>query len=161
MSLGKAPCSYLSDITLPEGCTNPLDFRKACQTISLPFQTIEMRFRLSLRCQISLIIHENITMGNLFSKPRSKPARSSAAQVVTLCDQNGVPVKTQKISDSFVQKDTVIQSEPNITAPANQTELLVATPELLHARQQVIRCTWQMAGLTLNQAGVRLSTWRG
>ena len=110
--MGKAPCSYLSDITLPEGCTNPLDFPKVCQTISLPFQAIEMRFRLSLRCQISLIIYENITMGNLFSKPRSKlkakyvsrqlfpgPARSSAAQIVTLCDEHGVPVKIQKISN--------------------------------------------------------------
>ena len=120
-----------------------------------------MRFRLNLRCQTYFIIHENITMGNLFSKPKSKPARSSAAQIVTLCDEHGVPVKTQKISDSFVQKGTVIQSEPNITAPANRTELLVATPELLHDRQQVIRCTLQTAGLTLNQGGVRLSTWKG
>ena len=100
-------------------------------------------------------------MGNLFSRPRSKTARSSAAQIVTLYDQNGVPVKTQKISDSFVEKGTVIQSKPNITAPVNRTELLVATPELPHDRQKIIQCTWQMAGLTLDQGGVRLSTWKG
>ena len=113
-------------------------------------------------------------MGNLFSKPRSKlkakyvsrqlfpgPARSSAAQIVTLCDENGVPFKIQKISDGFVQKSTVVQSEPSITAPATRMELHVATPELLHDRQNIIRCTWQTAGLTLDQGGVRLSTWRG
>ena len=120
-----------------------------------------MRSGLSLRCQTSLIIHEHITMGNLFSKPRSKTARSSAAQVVTLCDEHGVPVKIQKISDSFVQKSTVVQSEPSITAPATRMELHVATPELLQDRQNIIRCTWQTAGLTLDQGGVRLSTWRG
>lgn len=120
-----------------------------------------MRFRLNLQCQTSFVIHETITMRTLFSKPRSKKARSSAAQIVTLCDQHGVPVKTQKISDSFVQKGTVIQSKPNITAPATRTELQIATPELLHDRQQIILCTWQTAGLTLGQGGVRLSTWKG
>ena len=113
-------------------------------------------------------------MRNLFSKPRSKlkakyvsrqlfpgPARSSAAQIVTLCDEHGVPVKIQKISDSFVQKSTVVQSEPSITAPATCMKLHVATPELLHDRQNIIRCTWQTAGLTLDQGGVRLSTWKG
>ena len=113
-------------------------------------------------------------MGNLFSKPRSKlkakyvsrqlfpgPARSSATQIVTLCNEHGVPVKIQKISDSFVQKSTVVQSEPSITAPATRMEIHVATPELLHDRQNIIRCTWQTADLTLDQGGVRLSTWRG
>ena len=100
-------------------------------------------------------------MGNLFSKAKSNNARSSAAQIVTVYDQQGVPVKTQKISDSFVQKGTVIQSESNITAPATRTELSFATPELLHDRQQIILCTWQTAGLTLDQGGVRLSTWKG
>lgn len=98
-------------------------------------------------------------MGALFSKLRSKKACSSAAQTVTLCNQHGVPVRTQKISDSFVQKGTMIQSKPNITAPATPTQLLVATPELLHARQQIIRSTIETAGLTLDQGGVRLSTW--
>ena len=133
-----------------------------------------MRFRLRLRCQISLIIYENITIGNLFSKPRSKlkakyiprqlfpgPARSSAAQIVTLYNKHGVPVKIQRISDSFVQKSTVVQSEPSITAPATRMELHVATPELVRNRQNIIRCTWQTAGLTLDQGGVRLSIWTG
>ena len=70
-------------------------------------------------------------MGSLFSKPKSKKARSSAAQIVTLCDQHGVPVKVQKISDSFVQKGTAVQIKPNITTPATRTELYIATPELL------------------------------
>ena len=99
-------------------------------------------------------------MGTPFSKLRSKKARSSAAQIVTLCDQHGVPVSTQRISDGFVQKDTMIQNKPNITAPAAPTKLLVATSELLHARQQIIRSTFDTAGLTLDQGGVRLSTWR-
>lgn len=100
-------------------------------------------------------------MGSLFSKPKSKKARSSAAQIVALCDQHGVPVKIQKISDSFVQKGTVVQIKPNITAPATRTELYIATPEIIHDRQQIIRCTWQTAGLTLDQGGVRLSMWKG
>ena len=122
---------------------------------------MEMRYNLNLRCQTSFVIHKKITMGSLFSKPKSKKARSSAAQIVTLCDQHGVPVKIQKISDSFVQKGSVVQIKPNITAPATRTELYIATPELLHDRQQIIRCTWQTAGLTLDQGGVRLSTWKG
>ena len=100
-------------------------------------------------------------MGTLFSKPKPKKACSSAAEIVTLCDEHSVPVKIQKISDSFVQKSTVVQSEPSITAPATRMELHVATPELLHNRQNIIRCTWQTAGLTLEQGGVRLSTWKG
>lgn len=91
-----------------------------------------MSFRLNLQYQTSYIIHENITMGNLFSRLNLKNARSSATQLVTLYDQHGFPDKTQKISDGFVQKGTVVQKEPNITAPANRTELLVAYPELLH-----------------------------
>ena len=72
-----------------------------------------------------------------------------------------MPVKTQQISDSFIPKDTEIQNEPNITVPANRAELLLATPELLHDRQQVIRCTVQAACLTLDQEGARLSAWQG
>ena len=79
-------------------------------------------------------------MGNLFSKQKSKRARSSAAQT---------------------QKGTVIRNKLNITAPATPSELRVATSELLHDRQQIILCTWQTAGLTLDQGGVRLSTWKG
>ena len=100
-------------------------------------------------------------MGNLLSIPKSKKTCSSAAQTVTLCDSHGVPVKIQKISDSFVQKSTVVPSEPKITAPATRMELLVASPELLHDRQNIIRCNWQTAGLTLEQGGVILSTWKG
>ena len=93
--------------------------------------------------------------------PNSKNPRSSATQTVTLCNPHGVPVKIQKISDSFVQKGTVVPSEPNITAPAARIEFLIASPELLHNRQNIIRCNWQTAGLTLEQGGVRLSTWKG
>ena len=100
-------------------------------------------------------------MGNLLPIPKSKKPRSSAAQTVTLCDLHGVPVNIQKISDSFIQKGTVVPSEPKITVPATRMELLVASPELLHDRQNIIRCTWQTAGLTLEQGGVRLSTWKG
>ena len=99
-------------------------------------------------------------MGSPFSKPKSQKSRSSAAETVTFCDPNGVPVKVQKISDSFVQKGIIVESEPKITAPATRMELLVATPELLHDRQNIIRCTWETAGLTLEQGGVRLSTWK-
>ena len=120
-----------------------------------------MRYSIKSRCQTSFVIQEKITMGNLFSIPKSKKPRSSAAQTVTLCDPHRVPIKIQKISDSFVQKGTVVPSEPKITAPATRMELLVASPELLHDRQNIIRCTWQTAGLTLEQGGVRLSTWKG
>ena len=85
---------------------------------------------------------------------------SSAAQIVTIYDQYGVPVKIQTISDSFVQNGTMIQSKPNIIAPATRTELHVTNPDL-HDRQQIIRYTWQTTSLTLSQGDIRLFTWKG
>ena len=85
---------------------------------------------------------------------------SSAAQIVTIYDQYGVPVKIQTISDSFVQNGTMIQSKANITAPATRTELHVTNSDL-HDRQQIIRYTWQTTSLTLSQGDTRLFTWKG
>ena len=84
----------------------------------------------------------------------------SAAQIVTIYDQYGVPVKIQIISDNFVQNGTMIQSKANITAPATRTELHVTNSDL-HDRQQIIRYTWQTTSLTLSQEDIRLFTWKG
>lgn len=38
---------------------------------------MEIRYSLNLRCQKSFVIHKKITLGSLFSKPKSKKAPSS------------------------------------------------------------------------------------